>query len=183
MGGSTSVAFRSAKDASFAERKATNAEFLLPAIVVGAIVLWQAVPAWAKMPENLAAKAKASASSAWGDGYEAPKAVDGDPATRWNSRGDDKDGCWIELAWEKPVRFDRVVIDECMDFGPRIQAWRLLAGSEDLAEVARGTDVGPGRTVRLAQPVEARRLRLVVEKASVVPTIWEIEVQCIHKAP
>lgn len=141
------------------------------------------VRAHAPRPENLAAKAKASASSAWGDGYEAPKAADGDPATRWNSRGDDKDGCWIELAWETPVRFDRVVIDECMDYGPRIQAWKLLAGSGDLAEVARGTDMGPGRTVRLDRPVEARRLRLVVEKASVVPTIWEIEVQCIHKAP
>jgi len=141
------------------------------------------VRAWPPRPENLAAGAKASASSVWGEGYEAPKAIDGDPSTRWNSRQGDKDGCWIELAWDKPVRFDRVVIDECMDFGPRIQAWKLLAGSEEPAEVAQGKEMGPGRAVSLARPVEAKRLRLVIEKASVVPTIWEIEVQCVRKAP
>jgi hypothetical protein len=141
------------------------------------------VRAWPRRPENLAAKAKASASSTWGEGYEAMKAVDGDPATRWNSREGDKDGCWIELAWDKPVRFDRVVIDECVDFGPRIQAWRLLAGSDELTEVAQGKEMGSRRAVSLARPAEAKRLRLIIEKASVVPTIWEIEVQCVRKAP
>ncbi|MCX5670790.1 MAG: discoidin domain-containing protein [Planctomycetota bacterium] len=131
----------------------------------------------APRPENLAAKAKAKASSVWDAGYEPEKAVDADPATRWNSRKGDENGCWIELEWEKPLAFDRVVIDECTDWGERIQAWRLLAGDADLKEISRGTTMGRQRAVDLPKTIEARRLRLVIEKSTDTPTISEIEVQ------
>jgi len=134
-------------------------------------------------PENLALKAKAAASSAWPGGYDAAKASDGDPSTRWNSRDGDKDGSWVELAWQRPVSFDRVVIDECTDFGERIQAWTLQAGDGDLREIARGKRMGRQHVVDLGRTVEARRLRLVIEKASAVPTIWEIEAQRIKPQP
>jgi len=134
------------------------------------------VLARAPQPVNLAREAKATASSIWSPEHEAAKAIDGDPATRWNSNNGDKDGCWIELAWEKPVRFDCVVIDECMDFGPRIQAWKLLAGDGELREIAKGDGMGSRRAVDLPNPAEAKRLRVLIEKASTVPTIWEIEV-------
>ncbi|MBN1421704.1 MAG: discoidin domain-containing protein [Planctomycetes bacterium] len=133
-------------------------------------------------PENVARRAKATASSSWGPGYEAERANDGLRTTRWNSAQGDKDGCWIELAWAKPVAFDRIVIDECMDFGPRIEAWRLEAsrageaGSAEMVEIARGTGAGARATVKLAAPIAPKRLRLTIEKASVVPTIWELEV-------
>jgi hypothetical protein len=141
------------------------------------------VLARAPLPVNLAREAKATASSVWSPEHEAAKAIDGDAATRWNSRDGDKDGCWIELAWEKPVRFDRVVIDECMDYGPRVQAWKLLAGDGDLKEIAHGAGLGSRHAVDLPNVVEAKRLRLLVEKASVVPTIWEIEVNRVRKGP
>jgi len=135
-------------------------------------------------PENLALKAKATASSTWTPGnYAAAKAADGDPATRWNSREGDKDGAWVELAWQQPVAFDRVVIDECTDFGERIQAWSLMAGDGQMREIARGQRMGRRHAVDLAQPAEARRLRLVIEKASVTPSIWEIEVQRARPQP
>ena len=136
------------------------------------------VLARAPQPVNLAREAKATASSIWSPGYEAAKAIDGSPATRWNSGLGDKEGCWIELAWEKPVRFDRVVIDECMDYGPRIQAWKLLAGDSDsqIVVIANGDGMGARHAVDLPNPVETQRLRLLIEKASTVPTIWEIEV-------
>lgn len=127
-------------------------------------------------PENLALRAEASASSIWGDGYEAARVNDGDGATRWNSRNGDTDGSWIELTWTEMVSFDRIVIDECTDFGNRIQAWRLEAGAETLEEIARGTQIGRHHTVVLPKAIEVKRLRLTVEKASVVPTLWEIEV-------
>jgi hypothetical protein len=134
------------------------------------------VRAYAPLPENLALKAQATASSVWAPEYDAGKAIDGNTNTRWNSRAGDKDGCWLDLTWGKPVRFNRVVIDECLDFGPRIQAWKLLAGDGQLAEIAHGQPAGNRHVVNLPGPVEARRVRFLVEKASVVPTIWEIEV-------
>lgn len=130
----------------------------------------------AELGENLAARARATASSAWDGGYQAGRVNDGKAGTRWNSALDDKDGCWVQLAWDKPVTFDRVIIDECMDFGHRIRAWRLEAGDEKLEVVARGAQAGARLRVELARPVKAARLRLVVEKASVVPTIRELEV-------
>ncbi len=127
-------------------------------------------------PENLARKAKATASSEWPGGYQAARAIDGDGSTRWNSRDGDKDGCWLELRWEEPVELNHVVIDECMDFGHRIQAWRLDAGDEKLEAIARGKTAGSRHVVKLPKPITARRLRLTIEQADVVPTIWELEV-------
>ena len=134
------------------------------------------VTARAPMPVNLAREAKATASSVWGPEFDAAKAIDGDPDTRWNSRDGDKEGAWIELAWEKPVRLDRVVLDEYLNEGPRIQAWKLLTGDGELKEIAKGEGMGSRKTVELPTPVQARRLRLLIEKASVVPTLKEIEV-------
>jgi len=126
-------------------------------------------------PENLALKAKATASSIWSEGYEASKANDGSDATRWNSRQGDVNGSWLELTWPQAVEFNRVVIDECIDFGPRIQAWRLEAGTEQMTPIARGEGAGRQHLVKLPQIVKATRLRLTVERASVVPTIWELK--------
>ena len=139
------------------------------------------VRARAPLPENLAAKAKAQASSVWGAGFEAAKVNDSDAATRWNSKKGDVNGCWVELAWDAPVRFDRVVLDECTDWGQRVQQWKLLAGGDELKEIANGTQVGRQFTVNLPEGVEARRLRLLIEKASDTPTFWEIEVQRIKR--
>ena len=127
-------------------------------------------------PENLALRAKAKASSFWGRGYEANKVNDGDTATRWNAGRNEKQGCWIELDWGKPVTFSRVVIDEVMEFNGRIEAWKLEAGDEKREEIARGTAMGLRRTINLQKPVEARRLRLTIEKAIETPTIREIEI-------
>ena len=125
--------------------------------------------------DNLALSATARASSVWSPEYNASRAIDGDPSTRWNSRQGDENGCWLELEWPAPVRIDRVVVDECIDFGPRIQEWRLLAG-DDLQEVARGTGMGAAHVIRLPRALDTHRLRLVIDKATVTPTIWELQV-------
>jgi len=135
------------------------------------------------MPDNLALRAKATASSIWASDFRAEYANDGKPNTRWNSREGDKDGCWIEFAWPEPVVFDRVVIDECTDWGQRIQGWHLHAGVDRLSEVAQGTTVGRNHAVDIPKPTTAKRLRLTIDKASVVPTIWEVEVYRWKKGP
>jgi len=133
-------------------------------------------------PENLALRAKAKASSIWSPDYKAECVNDGETATRWNSARTEKSGCWIELDWEKPVTFDRVVIDEVIEFGGRIEAWKLEAGFEKADEIARGTSMGHPRTISLPKAVEAKRLRLTIEKAKETPTLREIEVYRWAKA-
>ncbi len=133
-------------------------------------------------PENLALRAKARASSAWSSGYVAARANDGDASTRWNSRKGERDGAWLELLWQKPVAFNQVVIDECTDFGNRVLAWRLEAGGKELKPIARGRKLGRNHLVALPRPLEATRIRLVIERASETPTIWEIKVYRIGKA-
>jgi len=144
-------------------------------------------------PENLAMRAAASASSSWedGDDYGAARINDGRRDTRWNSRQGDESGCSVTLAWPEPATFDRIVIRECIDYGLRIQSWRLEAGSagradsasgrEAAAIIARGEAVGADHTVTLESVVTARFLTLIIEKASVTPTIWELEVCNIRK--
>jgi len=133
-------------------------------------------------PQNLALRAKAQASSAWSSGYVAARANDGDASTRWNSRKGERDGAWLELLWQKPVTFNQVVIDECTDFGNRVLAWRLEAGGKELKPIARGRKLGRNHLVALPRPLEATRIRLVIERASETPTIWEIKVYRIGKA-
>jgi hypothetical protein len=133
------------------------------------------------LPENLARRAKARASSIWGKGFEADKVNDADTATRWNAGKAEKQGCWIELNWDKPVTFDSVVIDEVMEFNGRIEAWKLEAGDGTLKGIARGATMGLRRTIEIKTPVEAKRLRLTIEKAVETPTIREIEVYRIRK--
>ncbi len=127
-------------------------------------------------PPNLALKATATASSEWDAGFAAKAAADDNGSTRWNSARGDASGAWMELTWPKPVRLNRVVVDECTDWGERIQAWRLEAGDGELAEVARGSTLGPNATIELPNAVSAARLRLVIEKASDVPTVREMRV-------
>ena len=145
-----------------------------------------AVRLYALPRENLVQQAKASASSFraprhWTDKYEPQLAIDGNAdTTRWQSAEDDIAGSWIELSWAGPVSFDRVEIDECATAREQVQQWRLEAGTDSLETISHGTKLGRDSIVKLPKLIEARRLRLVVEKATAPPSIWEIKV---YRAP
>lgn len=73
---------------------------------------------WAT-PHNIAPRARVSASSAFSEAYGAEKAVDG--VLRVSDKGEWAAGSretfwgqinypWIQLAWERPVAIDRVVL-------------------------------------------------------------------------
>jgi len=128
------------------------------------------------LPPNLALTATAFASSVWSPEYEARMANDGSSMTRWNSKQGENDDVWLALTWPEPVRFDRVVVDETPEWGLRIQQWVLEArDGGEWREVARGTTLGPARRIDL--PVtSARELHLRMPKATVTPTINEMEV-------
>jgi len=138
------------------------------ACLVRALIPW---------PENLALGAEATASSIWSEGFEARRVNDADTKTRWNSVKGETRNAWVELAWDEAVTIDRVVIDECVDWGNRIESWRLDAEKNDGTRITitRGEGVGRRFIVDLEQPTTTAALRLIVEKASDVPTIWELE--------
>jgi hypothetical protein len=134
----------------------------------------------APVPDNLALNAKATASSMWDADFRASRANDDDLATRWNSAQGDTDGSWLALTWPKAVRFDRVVIDECLDYGHRVQTWRLKTGGAHPKVLAKGEQLDNNTVVDLPHPMKADSLRLVIEKASEVPTIRELAVYDRH---
>lgn len=124
-------------------------------------------------PPNLARDAEAAASSAWSSVYIAMRVNDGSAETRWNSSEKEQQSAWVQLEWDTPVTFNRVVLDECTDFGLRVQEWRLEADGET---IARGSALGRKHVCALKNEVTAKTLRLVIEAASAAPTIWEMEV-------
>ncbi len=130
-------------------------------------------------PDDLARRAIAAASSAWGPDYGPENANDGDPATRWNSGKGETAGAWLELAWPEPTAVDTVVVEEAIVQGYRVRGWVLEAERDGRWQaVAEGTGLGARRRIDLGEPVTARRLRLVVRQASDVPTIQEISAYC-----
>jgi len=151
--------------------------------------------------ENIAEQARAYASSIyfWGDqnGYGRPEgANDGRTFRAWEAAEGETSG-WIELIWEKPLRFDRIVIDEWQESGGEILSWELEAGhkkseytprrqkesivtydpgKEVMKKIASGKSIGRDFVIELDKPVTVNALRLKILKASERPGIWEIQV-------
>lgn len=127
-------------------------------------------------PPNLARRATATASSAWSAAYEAARVNDGAANTRWNAARGDENGCWVMLAWPQAQTFDMVVVNEVLDWGPRIQQWALEARTNgDWEPLAKGSTMG-ARRIELP-PTTATALRLTMPKATDTPTISEIRVE------
>jgi|GEM_PF-1081201 len=156
--------------------------------------------------ENIAPQAKASASSIYfyGDqnGYGCPGGAN-DMLTfkAWEAAEGETDG-WIELIWEKPVVFQRIVIDEWLENGSEIQSWTLEAGhkkyeytprkqkepvvayepeKETMERIAQGESIGNGYIIELDKPVTANVLKLIINKSSKQPGIREITVNPVNQ--
>ena len=132
------------------------------------------------LPPNLAKDATAVSSSDWSTDYDASKANDGVLTTRWNSAGGDVEGSWLELDWSSPQTFNKIAI---LEFGGRIQDYSLQrfdSAKNDFVDFYHGTAAGAGvditHNVFLAQPVTSKALRLMINKATNVPSIYELMV-------
>lgn len=141
---------------------------------------------------NLTANAKYIASSFWQEdadppnpGYVAAKAFDGNLTTRWNARGDDVADSWLGATWDQPVTINKVVVREAYDrfAGFRVQTldanneWKDAFVAEDAAfnVVRLGDPFNPTFSIRLPN-VKTTGLRILFTQATVVPTIFEVEV-------
>jgi hypothetical protein len=129
------------------------------------------------LPPNLARTAEASSSSDWSEDYDAPKANDGNYQTRWNSASESADA-WLMLEWSQPQTFNKVVIREALG---RIQDFSLeILSGGNFNEVRRitapATGGDPVFTIMLSPAVTTTALRIWVNEATAVPSIWEVEV-------
>ena len=115
----------------------------------------------------------ATASSEWGAGYEAGKAVDGDPSSRWGAAANSRSG-WIEVDLGKDTRIGRAVISEIA--ARRAQEFAIeYKADNEWKTLYRGTTIAGTQTYSFPS-VKARCVRLNIVKASDVPTIEEFQV-------
>jgi alpha-L-fucosidase len=125
------------------------------------------------LSNSLTAEKRARASNVYqkNSAYNASKAVDDDPATRWaTDSGTQK--AWLEVDLGKPATFNRVKIDEEYD---RVQEFELQYKEGNRWKAfARGAKLGHNYSKQF-EPVTARYVRLNIIKASDGPTIFEFQ--------
>ena len=123
-------------------------------------------------PTALSEGKAAKASSTWGTGYEAGKALDGDDGSRWGAKPGARSG-WLEVDLGRRPRVGRAVIMELAY--PRTQEFAMEYKVGDAWKpLVTGTAIAGEKTLNFA-PVTARQFRLNILKASEVPTIEEFQ--------
>jgi hypothetical protein len=124
---------------------------------------------------NLALNKPASASTTWSASYDAPKAVDGDTATRWSAASGQTANQWLLVDLGAATTYDSVTIKEISY--QRVTAFKIQSSTDGttFTDRASGTTIGASLTVPFSA-VSARYVRLFVTSASSVPTINEFEV-------
>jgi alpha-L-fucosidase len=121
---------------------------------------------------DLARQATAHASQVRGGSarFSAARVNDGDPETYWAADDGVSSGT-LELEWARPVRLDRVVAQEAISLGQRVESWTVEAEIDGRwTAVARGTTIGYKR-IATFQPVTTARVRLAIVQARACPAI------------
>lgn len=126
-----------------------------------------------------AAKASATHRRLNGPTFDPDKLNDGDNATAW-ATDDGVTQASATLEFKPPARFDRVVLQEYLPLGQRVEAWSLEAEVDgQWQSVAKGTTIGYKRIARCA-PVTASRVRLNILQARACPMISTL---ALHLSP
>jgi alpha-L-fucosidase len=115
---------------------------------------------------DLARQATARASQVRFDAaaFSAARVNDGSASTYW-ATGDGVTSGTLTLEWSRPVRLDRLVIQEAIALGQRVEAWTVESETGGhWTPLARGTTIGRKR-IATFPPVTTARVRLTVEKA------------------
>lgn len=122
--------------------------------------------------ENLAESATATASTTWSSAYTPDKAKDNLLSTRWASNQNNNQ--WLEFSFATPVDVNHVVLRECIDYGQRVQSYKIQHYSNNTwVDLATGTTMGTRKTHDFAVTTVSK-IRLFVDQASGPPTLWEM---------
>jgi alpha-L-fucosidase len=112
---------------------------------------------------DLARQARVQADQVRGkaDSFAAARVNDGDPATYWATDEGVSSGT-LEFAWARPVRLDRLVMQEAIVLGQRVESWTVEAQVDGRwTPLARGTTIGYKR-IATFPPVATTRVRLTI---------------------
>jgi len=113
-------------------------------------------------------------------GYDAPRAVDGDPKTRWASDFAARDG-WLAVDLGEEKEIGSVWISEIE--WPETQEFTIeIKQGETWKEIARDTTIGADKAIEFP-PVRAREVRLRVLKAKRPININEFQIFPPDKKP
>ena len=128
---------------------------------------------------------KATASTIYQNSadYDADKAVDGDPMTRWATPEGTKQ-CWIQLDLPRATTVKGIEIDEAM-FAPnsRVNRFEIQMKKGDAwSSIHSGTTIGKSFKASFP-PVTSQSFRLNILEASEGPTISEIRLLAEPKNP
>ncbi len=125
--------------------------------------------------DDLARKATVTVSNFRGrdSRFDGTRLNDGDPRTYW-ATDDAAVTATIDLEWPQPETVGRVVIQEAIALGQRVEAWEVAAeqNSRFITE-AVGTTIGRKRIVPFT-PLQTRRLRIVISKARACPVVSSV---------
>ncbi len=125
-------------------------------------------------PPPLAQGRPVKASSTYDQpGYDAAKAVDGEPGTRWASDSNARSG-WLEVDLGEEKEIGSVLVSEIEWQETREFAIEVKQG-ENWKDVARGTTIGPCKEIAF-EPVKARYVRLNVLKSERAININEFQI-------
>jgi alpha-L-fucosidase len=103
------------------------------------------------------------------DRFSAARVNDGDPLTYWATDDNATSGS-LTLEWPRPVRLDRLVVQEAIALGQRVESWTIAADVGGAwTTVAQGTTIGYKR-IATFPPVTTTRVRLEI-KARAGPAI------------
>lgn len=141
-----------------------------------------ALQGWKKLIDerfktNIALNAKATATSERGNStkYSAQMMTDGKKDTYWATNDEEKSGSVeVDLGASKTVNY--VLLQEYIPLGQRVKNFSVeIEKDGQWSKVAQGTTIGYKRIIRV-DPVEAQKLRLVIQDSKACPVISNMEV-------
>jgi alpha-L-fucosidase len=110
------------------------------------------------------ANARAEQTRGGSSSFAAAQVNDGNPATYWSTDDGVTSGT-LTLEWARPVRLDRLVIQEAIALGQRVESWTIEGETgQAWGPLARGTTIGHKR-IATFPPVTLTRVRLTIDKA------------------
>ncbi len=127
--------------------------------------------------DDLARAARAASAQVRGRSaqFAAARVNDGDAATYW-ATDDGVTSAAVELTWPRPVDFSRLVLQEGIALGQRVERWTAEAWRDGRwTPIAEGTTIGHKRIARV-QPTRTARLRVTIQQSRACPVISTIGV-------
>ncbi len=100
--------------------------------------------------------------------------LDDDVSSYW-AAADSTETASLTLEWEESRTFDVIELQEPIQLGQRVAAYRVEVSTHDgWTPISRGTTIGHKKLDRLAEPVTARQVRVVIEDARADPLLAEV---------